>query len=61
MILDVSTRRASNKLGTLLATNINGSDPFRSQAETDYAKKKAAQKHAIHREILRVSMEQIKI
>lgn len=56
-MINVTTVKTSNRRGTLLATNITSSDPFTSDADSDYEKKKAAQKKAIHKEILRVASQ----
>lgn len=56
-MINVTTTKASNRRGTLLATNIVTSDPFKSDADSDYEKKKEAERKAIHSEILRVAVQ----
>ena len=54
---NVTTVKTTNRRGTLLATNISTSDPFTSDADSDYERKKLAEKKAIHAEILRVALQ----
>lgn len=56
-MINVTTVKTTNRRGTLLATNMHTSDPYFSDADSDYSKKKAAEKKAIHEEILRVSLQ----
>lgn len=60
-MINVTTVKTTNRRGTLLATNIKTSDPFKSYADSEYDKKKAAEKKAIHDEIIRVSEQAILI
>ena len=57
MPLNITTVKTTNRRGTLLTTNMPTSDPFTSDADTDYEQKKAAEKKAIHKEILRVAVQ----
>lgn len=56
-MINVTTVKTTNRRGTLLATNMPTSDPFTSDADSDYELKKSAQKKAIHAEILRVAVQ----
>ena len=57
MPLNVTTIKSNNRRGTLLTTNMPSSNKFESEAESDYDKKKAAEKKAIHAEILRTALQ----
>lgn len=52
----IRSRRASNKSGQLLVTNIQTSDPYRPNAVNDYINKKNQRIKDIHAEITRVTM-----
>ena len=55
-MINVTTVKTTNRRGTLLATNIATSNPFKSDADSEYDRKKLAQKKAIHAEIRRVAL-----
>jgi hypothetical protein len=48
--------KLNNRRNKLLNKPQSSSNPFKAQADTDYDKKKAAEKKAVHDEIRRVSL-----
>lgn len=60
-MINVTTVKTSNRRGTILATNLSSSDPFKSDADSDYERKKKAQRDAILAEIRRVALESSEI
>lgn len=54
--MNISEVKLNNKRNKLINKAKSSSNPFIPEAETDYDKKKAAEKKAIHEEIHRVSL-----
>ncbi len=54
--MNISEVKLNNKRNKLMNKPKSSSNPFIPEAETDYDKKKAAEKKAIHEEIHRVSL-----
>lgn len=55
-MINYATVKLNNKRNKLMIKPSSSSNPFKSEAETDYDKKKAAEIKAIHAEIRRVSL-----
>lgn len=57
----IKTIKSGNRPNAILVTNLRSSEMFKPRALSDYEKKKAEQKAAIHAEIQRVALLDYKV
>ena len=56
--MNITVAKLNNKKTSTVYGNPRGFNPFKSQAESIYDKKKAEEKKKVHNEILRASLQQ---
>mgnify|MGYP007069848620 FL=1 len=56
--MNITEAKMSSKRTVTLETNLRGYNPYKSEAESEYDKKKEEQHKKVHQEIARASLQQ---